>query len=192
LPRPARLPSLFTPAEAARHGFGGHALRRLLRDGEVEVVTRGVYKRTDVEIAELEYAAIAARAPEATICLTTALARHALIDMIPPRIDIALPQGRWLPRLGMPVTWHKFARATFDVGRESIAVDGRRIGLYDAPRSIIDTFRLRHLEGHELAVEALRNWIRKRGSRPALLVSMAHRIDPRTETTIRKALEILL
>lgn len=73
-----------------------------------------------------------------------------------------------------------------------LAIDGHRIGLYNARRSIIDTFRMRHLEGHELAVEALKRWTRKRGSQPALLLAMARRIDPRSEATIRRTLEILL
>ena len=94
--------------------------------------------------------------------------------------------------LSAPVTWHKFARAAFEVGRESLPIDGHRIGIYDAQRSIIDTFRLRHLEGYDLAIEALKRWLRKRGSHPAALLAMARRVDPRSEVAIRKALEILL
>ena len=128
----------------------------------------------------------------ATICLTTALSRHELTDTIPRTIDIALPQGTWLPKLSAPVTWHKFARATFGIGRGTLPIDGHRIGIYDAQRSIIDTFRLRHQEGHELAVEALKRWLGKRGSHPSALLAMARRVDPRSEVSIRKTLEILL
>jgi predicted transcriptional regulator of viral defense system len=192
LERLGRLPSIFARADASRHGITDRALRTLLAQGAVELLSRGVYRRTDVETAEIEYAEIAVRAPMATICLTTALARHDLTDMIPHTIDVALPQGTWLPRVSAPVTWHKFARASFEIGRSTLAIDGHRIGLYDAPRSIVDTFRMRHLEGHELAVEALKRWLRKRGSRPSALLALASRIDPRTEITIRRTLEILL
>ena len=187
-----RLPSVFAHADASRQGLSDRALRRLLAEGAIELLSRGIYRRTDIETAELEYAEIAVRAPMATLCLTTALARHDLTDTIPRTIDVALPQGTWLPKVSAPATWHKFARATFEVGRGTIPIDGHRIGLYDAPRSIVDTFRLRHLEGYELAVEVLKRWIRKRGSHPSTLLAIARRIDPRSETSIRKALEILL
>lgn len=32
-------------------------------------------------------------------------------------------------------------------------------GLYDAERCILDAFRLRHLEGEEMAFKALRRWL---------------------------------
>jgi len=65
------------------------------------------------------------------------------------------------------------------------------IGLYNPQRCIIDAFRLRHLEGPETAVEALRRWLRRRGSQPATLLAMA-RAFPKAEPALRAALEILL
>lgn len=187
-----RLPSVFSYAQARAQGLSDRVLRKLLVEGAIELLSRGVYRRTDVETAELELAEIAVRAPMATLCLTTALSRHDLTDTIPATVDVALPQGTWLPKLNAPVTWHKFARATFEIGRGSLPIDGHRIGIYDAQRSIIDAFRLRHLEGHQQAIEALKRWLRKRGSRPAALLAMAHRVDPRSESALRKAMEILL
>jgi hypothetical protein len=37
--------------------------------------------------------------------------------------------------------------------------DTYSIGLYDAPRTIIDAFRLRHAIGPDIANEALRRWL---------------------------------
>ena len=191
--RPLRqLPAVFSYSEARATGLSDQALRKLRADGSVELLSRGIYRRTDVETAEIELSEIVLRAPKATLCLTTALSRHDLTDAIPRTMDVALPQGTWLPRLSIPVTWHKFARATFEIGRETVRIDNHRIGLYDAPRSIVDTFRMRHLEGYELAIEALKRWLRKRGSQPSALLAMAHRVDPRSEAALRKAMEILL
>ncbi len=65
------------------------------------------------------------------------------------------------------------------------------IGLYGPERSIIDAFRLRHLEGHELAVEALKRWLRRPGTSPAALLAMARRF-PKARPSLQNALEILL
>jgi hypothetical protein len=88
--------------------------------------------------------------------------------------------------------WHQFNRATFDLGRDIIVIEGsdQTIGLYGPERSIADAFRLRGTEGYELATEALRAWLGRRGSQPAHLMEMAIRL-PRAQQPIRRALEYL-
>jgi hypothetical protein len=45
------------------------------------------------------------------------------------------------------VRWHLFATETFDLGREVIELDGGfTIGRYSPERSIVDAYRLRHLD----------------------------------------------
>lgn len=135
---------------------------------------------------------IATRATQATLCLTTALAHHGLTDVIPARIDVALPRGRRPPRTRAPVTWHAFAAATFAVGREELTVTNTlRIGIYRPERCLVDTFRLRHREGPDLAYEALRRWLQRRGTQPAHLLAMAHAF-PKAEPALRAALQVLL
>ena len=91
---------------------------------------------------------VAARAHQPTLCLVSALARHELTDVIPPVHDVAIPRGAWQPVVSLPVLWHKFALATFEVGRTTIPLDDvYAIGLYDALCTIIDAFRLRHAVG---------------------------------------------
>lgn len=192
LPGRAKLPPTFSFAQAMELGVTRRELRALLDGGNVERRARGIYVRTDVPGDEPDLVAITLLAPRATLCLTSALARHALIDDIPPTIDIALPRGTRPPATRLPVTWHRFAASTFDMGREDITIDGCQVGIYSPMRCLVDAFRLRHREGHQQAIAALRNWLRRRGSRPAALVDMAHVIDPRAEAVIRKTLEILL
>ena len=54
----------------------------------------------------------------------------------------------------------------------------------------LDAFRLRHLEGADLANEALKRWLR-RGGQPSELLALA-RSFPRALTALRDTLEILL
>lgn len=126
------------------------------------------------------------------MCLTSALARHQLTDAIPSKTDIALPRRTRRPPTAAPVNWHAFATDTFDIGREELPLTAdARIGLYGAERSIIDAFRLRHQEGPELAHEALKRWLGRRGSSPAELIRMAQHF-PKALPSLRAALEILL
>jgi predicted transcriptional regulator of viral defense system len=159
--------------------------------GAVERIGRGLYRRTDEDPVDHDLIEIAAKAHQPTLCLLSALARHELTDVIPPVHDIAIPRGAWRPVLSAPVYWHKFDPATFEVGRTEIQLDDRYVlGLYDAPRTIIDAFRLRRAVGPDIANEALRRWLRH-GGNPADLMRLT-RIFPAARPALLHALQVLL
>jgi hypothetical protein len=115
-----------------------------------------------------------------------------LTDVIPDRIDIAIPRGSRVPRLRPVIDVHVFASKTFDLGREEIYIgDGISTGLYSAERSLVDIIRLRHREGSDVAWEALRRWLRRKGAKPAALLAMAKHFHG-AELAVRRALEIAL
>jgi predicted transcriptional regulator of viral defense system len=185
------LPNAFTHADAIAHGISDRRLAQLHKDGVIDRLARGIYLKPDVDI-DPDLAEITVRAPRATLCLTTALARHDLIDDIPPSINTALPRRQRPPRTAAPVTWHRFDEATFDIGRtEIVLTDQLSIGIYDPLRSIIDAYRLRHLYGIDQAHEALKRWLRQRGTQPAALLAMTKHF-PKAEPILRTSLETLL
>jgi len=187
------LPPTFTYSEARHRGLSDRRLYALRDQGVIEVLGRGLYRRAaaaataDVDLLEIGY-----RAPQATLCLASALARHDLTDLIPSSIDIALPRGRRRPRVVAPVTWHAFAPATFQIDRAPLRLDDQiSIGIYGPARCILDAFRLRHQEGSDLAVGALRRWLNRPGTQPATLLEMARHF-PHAAPSVQAALEILL
>lgn len=184
------LPATFTYSDA-RAVMNERRLRDLLAHGLITRLHRGLYRKADAAGDE-DLIEIAARRPTATLCLRSALARHDLIDDIPPEIDIALPRGTSPTSApDLPIAWHSFDRRTFDIGRELLHLDEQTaIGLYSAQRSIIDAYRLRHQEGPEMANEALRRWLR-RGGQPAHLLRISREF-PKATPALRNALEILL
>ena len=185
----AGLPETFRYSEALDH-ITERQLRRFIGDGSIIALSRGLYRKSDW-LGDEDLIELAARAPKATLCLRSALTRHELIDDIPTEIDIAIPRGTWTPETTAPVRWRHFDPNTFDLGRGSLDIGGgRSIGLYTAERSIIDAFRMRHIEGADLANEALKRWLR-RGGQPSELLALA-RSFPRTQSALRETLEILL
>lgn len=189
---PSLLPQVFSYAQARRAGYSKHELYRLRDAGQIEAISRGVYRRSAATALEEDLAEIALKATHATLCLASALVRHDLTDEIPARIDIALPRRTRNPTVLAPVRWHQFDIATFEIGRTLLSLDERTtIGLYSPERSLIDAFRLRATEGHELAHAALKRWLRRPGNHPVVLLQLAKHF-PRTVTPIRKALELLL
>lgn len=183
----------FTLDDARAAGLRKDQVYELLGRGEIERVGRGAFVRPDqVDPLHATLAAATAVRPAATLCLTSALAYHDLSDAIPFASDIALPRGTRHPAGFDHATWHSFDKATFEIGRELIDLGGGfRVGIYSAERTIVDGFRLMHLEGSGIAYEALRRWLRRRGSSPARLMAVA-RSFPKAEPRLRRALEVLL
>lgn len=188
-----KLAPAFTLQQAREVGLTKDQVYSLLDRGEVERVGRGVYIRPDViPPAFTALAAATTLRTDATFCLTSALVHHELSDAIPFGSDIALPRGAHHPA-GLPsVSWHSFDPKTFQVGRDQVHVgDGLRLAIYSAERTIVDSFRLMHQEGSDVAHEALRRWLRTRGNTPAKLLKVA-RPFPKAVPRLRQALEVLL
>lgn len=149
---PSGLSPVFTYSDAIAAGLSAERLYRYRDEGHIEQLGRGLYRRTDAPSADHNLLEIAHRVPEGTLCLVTALACHGLTDVIPDRIDVAIPRGRRIPALKAPLDVHVFAKDTFGLGREAIRIgNGLTIGLYSAERSVVDVVRLRHREGPQIA-----------------------------------------
>lgn len=87
------LPAAFTFSQARDLGTPIRFLYALRDPGLIERLSRGLYSRADADAPDLTLLAAATRAPRATLCLRSALARHGLIDDIPATYDLALPRG---------------------------------------------------------------------------------------------------
>lgn len=189
------LPPILSRADLPRLGVSNHRLYAMVRAGELDQIAPGYYLRPgELDDTVATWASICLRKPLATICLLSALSLHELTDEIPRETDIALPRGeRTLATKFAPIRWHSFDRSTFELGRTEHWLPGAElsIGLYSAERSIVDSFRLRHGIGTDIANEALKRWLRRRGNAPANLLELA-RSFPKALPALRATLEILL
>lgn len=180
-----------TPKQAGRLGMSRSGLYRAAQDGRLERIGRGIYRDPDAPAADWDWLEAATRRPDATVCLTSALAHYDLTDIIPRALDVAIPRGSRIPRTHAAIAWHVFDRDTFDLGRTEIGIAGSTltIRIYSPERSIADAFRLRGAVGYELGRDALREWLR-RGGKPAHLIEIAARI-PRSKGPLLRTLETI-
>ena len=87
--------------------------------------------------------------------------------------------------------WHTFDRATFELGRSEIPVDDTHaLGLYNAPRTIADAFRLRREVGPGSPTEALASLAASRRE-PSELMRITNSF-PAAKPAILHALQVLL
>lgn len=131
----------------------------MLRDaGRVVELGRGLYRLADAEEAEHpDLALVAARAPDAAVCLISALAYHDITTQIPSTVHLAVPRGSYHGiTLSIPVTVYRFDPKTFDKGLETQRIGGMPVKIYSAARSVVDCFKFRNKLGLDVALEALR------------------------------------
>src|SRR5271154_1685714 len=83
-------------SQALIRGIHPAALYRLVEDGQLMRLARGLYRLTSSpEFSNPDLAVVAAKAPEAVVCLISALAFHGITTQVPRVVYVAVPRGRY-------------------------------------------------------------------------------------------------
>jgi predicted transcriptional regulator of viral defense system len=139
-------------------GVHTDALYMLRDSGRIVELGRGLYRLAETgETEHPDLALVAARAPDAAICLISALSYHDITTQIPSSVHLAVPRGSYHGiRLPIPVTVYRFDPKTFNKGLETHRIGGMPLKIYSAARSVVDCFKFRNKIGLDVALEALR------------------------------------
>ena len=183
----------FRVRDAADAGIPRHILYRLRDEGLLLTISRGVMQPADSDPAMYsEFAALAARAPQATICLNSGLSYWDLSDELPEAIDLAVARGAHWPKIDTPATrLHRFAAATFALDRLQQHTDaGEAFWIYSAERCVVDAMRLQHIAGRDVALSALQRYMRRDDAAPLRLTELARQLGGAPQMT--RALEVIL
>jgi predicted transcriptional regulator of viral defense system len=108
-----------------------------------------------VEVAKL--------APQAVVCLLSALRFHDLTTQSPFDVWIAIDRKAWRPRIDYPpLRVFRFSGAALTEGVETHSIDGVRVRVYSPAKTVADCFKYRNKIGLDVALEALRDTWRSR------------------------------
>ena len=137
-------------SRAIKLGIHPRTLYRLRDSGHIVHVSRGVYRLADQPDPDKpDLVVVAARVPQAVVCLISALSFHELTTQIPHEVQIALPRGTRSPRLDHPPI--RVFRLTGKAYQEGI----------ENHTTVADCFKFRNKMGLDVALEALRDYRRK-------------------------------
>src|SRR6185437_11377109 len=121
-------------------GVHTDALYALRDSGQIVELGRGLYRLADV--GEPDYpdlAVVAARAPNAAVCLISALSYHGITTQIPFSVHLAVPRGSYHGiKLSVPVTVYRFDPKTFTEGLDTRAVGDMPLKIYNPARTVVD------------------------------------------------------
>jgi predicted transcriptional regulator of viral defense system len=161
--------------------------------GELATVGRGLVQVPGAGMGMLSgLAVVSARAPRGTICLNSALAYWDLTDEIPQQVHLAVPRGAHRPSIDQPPTKvHVFDARTFELDRQRVRTDvDEPFWIYSPERSVVDAIRMGRWVGHDVALHALRRYMKQQGANPAHLAELARELGG--SARLHPALEALL
>jgi predicted transcriptional regulator of viral defense system len=157
-------------------------LKRLCDRGLLEQVDRGVYRIADAPITELSsLAELSKRVPHAIICLLSALQVHGLTSEVPAAVWILIDRHARKPKVASPsLELVRASGAARDHGVETRVIDGVQVRLTTPAKTVADCFRFRRHVGLEVALAALKDYLKQRkGTIDALVeAARADRIYP--------------
>jgi predicted transcriptional regulator of viral defense system len=166
-------------------------LRRLSASGLLEQVDRGLYRLADAPVTELNsLAEVTRRVPHAIVCLLSALQVHELTTEAPHAVWLMIDRHARRPKLSYPkIEIVRASGPAREHGVETRTVEGVRVRLTNPAKTVADCFRYRHHVGLDVAMAALRDYLRKYRGGVDRLVEAA-RAD-RVYTLMRPYLEAL-
>ena len=166
-------------------------LQRLCTRGLLEQVDRGLYRLADAPVTELSsLAEVSKRVPHAVICLLSALQVHGMTSEAPGAVWVLIDRHARTPRVTSPTieVVRASGRALAD-GVDTRVIDGVRVSITTPAKTVADCFRFRRHVGLEVALAALKDYLRKRVGTIDALVDAAH--ADRTYAFMRPYLEAL-
>jgi len=137
-------------------------LKRACDQGVLEQVDRGLYRLAGGETTELEsIAQVSKRVPHAVIALLSALQVHGLTTQVPHAVWVLIDRHARTPKLAYPkleiVRASGLARSH---GVEERIIDGVPVRITSPAKTVADCWRYRRHVGMDVAIEALRDYLR--------------------------------
>ncbi|MDP8240713.1 MAG: type IV toxin-antitoxin system AbiEi family antitoxin domain-containing protein [Candidatus Hatepunaea meridiana] len=159
-----RRSGLLRMREAIDSGIHRTMLYAMLEEGVIQRLSRGLYRLTDLpEMGNPDFVAVACKAPNAVICLISALSFHEITNQVPHEVQLAIARKTAPPHLDYPPTRiFIFSNSTFREGMETHRLDGVAVRIYSPAKTVADCFKYRNKIGLDVAVEALKLYCRHR------------------------------
>ena len=139
-------------------------LTRLVRDGRLERVGRGLYAVPGSDVSEHHGLVEASRrVPHGVVCLLSALRFHELTTQQPFEVWMAIDRKARKPTLdSQAIRIVRFGMDALTQGVDEHEIEGVMVRITSPARTVADCFRYRNKIGLDVAIEALRDYRRLR------------------------------
>ncbi|MHB9153034.1 MAG: type IV toxin-antitoxin system AbiEi family antitoxin domain-containing protein [Spirochaetales bacterium] len=170
-------------------GIHSAHLAALVSTGILVRLKRGLYTLADgTERSEL--VDIQRAVPSGVFCLGTALSLHGVGTWEPPEVQLAIRRDYRITLPNFPqIRLFSFSGVRFELGIVEQATETGIVRVYDREKTICDIIRFRNALGLDIAIEALKEYLKGRGRNIPRLLEYAKLL--RMEGSMRGYLEAL-
>jgi predicted transcriptional regulator of viral defense system len=177
--------------EFARGGVTPATIARMVENGELERLGRGLYRRPDFEGSEHQSLVEAAKAtPTAAICLLSALRFHGLTTQLPHAVWLMIGVKDRAPKAASQRLQIVRASGSARIaGVKKTRIDGVDVAVTTPAKTVADCFKYRSRVGLDVAIEALKEGLARKTFTIDEFLAMA-RVD-RVERVARPYVEAL-
>lgn len=158
--------SMITSAQSVIFGINTKTLSRMVNDGEIQRIARGIYTSSDYLSGAYHSLMEASKLNRnGVICLLSALSFHEIGTQNPSEVWLAIPRGSRIPQINdRPIQITIFSGTAYSSGIEEKTVDGVKIKVYSIAKTIADCFKYRNKIGLDIAIEALKDVVQNKRS----------------------------
>jgi len=157
---------VFRTKDAEEHGIHRQYLSRLVDEGELVRIGRGLYQRSGQDVTAQHSLAVAAkRVSKGTICLLSAVQFHDLTTQNP--FDVWMAIGHKDREPSVDAVSLRIVRMSGEARSEGVEehdIEGVAVPIYSPAKTVADCFKYRNKIGLDIAIEALRDYIEDGGS----------------------------
>jgi predicted transcriptional regulator of viral defense system len=157
-------------------------LKRLCDRGVLDRVGWGLYRLADAPMSELgSLADVSKRVPHAVMCLLSALQVHGMTTEAPHAVWVLIDRHARFPKVASPkLEVLRASGAARTHGVEVRTIEGVKVPITTPAKTVADCFRFRRYVGLDVALAALKDYLRQRkGSIDALVeAARADRVYP--------------
>jgi predicted transcriptional regulator of viral defense system len=149
--------------DAIKLGIPEYIVYEMQRRGELVREGRGLYRLADSQpLGNPDLVRVSMLIPKSVICLISALYFYEITTQIPYSVYIALPKNVGTPRIEYPpieVIW--VVPSLHSIGVEEHTIDGVKMKIYNREKTIVDCFKFRKKVGDNVALEALKEYVKQ-------------------------------
>jgi predicted transcriptional regulator of viral defense system len=155
---------IITPRDLDELGIPRNYLGRLVHQGVLRKLQRGLYAPSDAAISEHQsLIEVSQKIPRGVICLLSALRYHQITTQSPHEVWVALGIKAWAPKPSYPlIRVVRLSPKVLEYGVEEHRILRQQVRVFSAAKTVADCFKFRNKIGIDIALEALRDAYRQK------------------------------
>jgi len=163
--------------ELKEANFHTREIMLLVKERSIEKIKPGFYRLSDYgyfKDVNVSLITVCRAEPQAVICLISALDYYEMTDFNPSEIYYAIPHSQKKKSISYPPVKTFFFRERFyNPGIDIINTKYGELKIYNKEKTICDMFRYRNKLGEDLAMQALKNYLKQKKKSIATLIKYA-------------------